>query len=146
MEYWPESSARPAERHQLRSRKRQTMHRTTAVPSVHERRRRQEMTFPLSMYVLKPAFPFAPDSRDLQIASSRELENEWHKMIPFFQGKETEHNWSPREKSVLRFRGMLRGQAYHSFPEAFVAGLKSGMMDGLSKTASPTCFDAIADH
>jgi CLIP-associating protein 1/2 len=31
---------------------------------------------------------------------------------------------------------MLRGQAYEQFPEAFVAGLKHGFFEGLSKTVS----------
>ena len=52
------------------------------------------------------------------------------------QGKETEHNWAPRERSVLRIRGMLRGHAHTQFPQPFVAGLKGGLMEGISKTVS----------
>jgi len=55
-------------------------------------------------------------------------------MLPHFQGRETEHNWNPREKSVIHMRGMLRGQAFEQFPEAFVSGLKHGFFEGLSKT------------
>lgn len=52
------------------------------------------------------------------------------------QGRESEHNWNPREKAVIRVRGMLRGQAFQQFPDAFVSGLKSGFFEGLSKTVS----------
>jgi len=57
-------------------------------------------------------------------------------MLPCFEGKETEHNWLLREKSVIRIRGLLRGQAFARHPEAFVSGLKAGGMDGVIKTVS----------
>jgi hypothetical protein len=55
-------------------------------------------------------------------------------MLPHFQGRETEHNWNPREKAVIHLRGMLKGQAFEQFPEAFVGGLKHGFFEGLSKS------------
>ena len=69
-----------------------------------------------------------------QVASARDLESEYAQMLPHFQGRETEHNWNPREKSVIHLRGMLRGQAFEQFPEAFVHWLKHGFFEGLSKT------------
>lgn len=53
-------------------------------------------------------------------------------LIP--QGKETEHNWTLREKSVIRLRGMLRGQAHKEYQDAFLAGLKNGVFEGISRT------------
>lgn len=50
------------------------------------------------------------------------------------KGKETEHNWGPRERAIIRIRGMLRGQVFNKQPEAFLVGLKSGIVDGVSKT------------
>lgn len=55
-------------------------------------------------------------------------------MLPSFEGKETEQNWLLREKSAVRIRGMLRGQADKKYPESFVAGLKAGIMEGMSRT------------
>jgi len=55
-------------------------------------------------------------------------------MFPYFEGKETEHNWLQREKSVIRIRGLLRGQAFSKHPDSFVSGLKAGGMEGVTKT------------
>jgi hypothetical protein len=38
---------------------------------------------------------------------------------------------------------MLRGQAFEQFPEAFVAGLKSGFFEGLSKTVRPLSSEEL---
>ncbi|WVQ97020.1 hypothetical protein IAU59_004130 [Kwoniella sp. CBS 9459] len=82
------------------------------------------------------------------IASPHDLSNEFAAMIPHFEGKETEHNWAPREKSIVRIRGVLKGGVWRKFNEAFVAGLKGGIMEGVSKTilslrttvAQQSCF------
>ncbi|CUA77554.1 Protein STU1 [Coccidioides immitis RS] [Rhizoctonia solani] len=66
------------------------------------------------------------------IASARDLENELEKMIPFFQGKETEHNWADRERSIVTIRGIIRG-VYARYPDVFIEGLKSGVLDGILK-------------
>lgn len=55
-------------------------------------------------------------------------------MVTDLQGKETEHNWGPRERTLIRIRGMLRGQVFAKQPEAFLAGLKGGIIDGVSRT------------
>lgn len=55
------------------------------------------------------------------------------------QGKETEHNWGPREAGLVRIRGMLRGKVFDKAPEAFLAGLKAGILEGLGKTVSWSC-------
>lgn len=57
-------------------------------------------------------------------------------MLSFFEGKETEENWAPRERSILRIRGMMKGQAHVKYQAAFIAGLKDGIVEGLSKTVS----------
>lgn len=73
---------------------------------------------------------------DHQVASARDLDGEFAKMLAHFEGKETEHNWTPREKAVLRLRGMLRGEVHRQYRDAFVAGLKNGMLEGITKTVS----------
>ncbi|CAE6506955.1 unnamed protein product, partial [Rhizoctonia solani] len=67
------------------------------------------------------------------IASARDLENELEKMLPFFQGKETEHNWADRERSVVTIRGIIKGGVYTRYPDVFIEGLKSGILDGILK-------------
>lgn len=57
-------------------------------------------------------------------------------MLPFFEGKETEENWAPRERSIVRIRGMMKGQAHVKYQPAFIAGLKGGIVEGVSKTVS----------
>ena len=57
-------------------------------------------------------------------------------MLPHFQGKETEHNWQPREKSIFKLRGLVQGNA--ATPENrtdFVAALKL-MQEGILKAVS----------
>ena len=80
------------------------------------------------------------------MASGRDLENEFATMAPYFEGKETEHNWLPREKSAVRIRGMLRGQAYQQYPESFMIGLKAGTVKGLSKTVSVVAIQLSQEH
>ncbi|GJJ07339.1 hypothetical protein Clacol_001540 [Clathrus columnatus] len=70
------------------------------------------------------------------VASSRDLESEFSKMLPAFEGKETEQNWLQRERSVLRVRGMLKGDVHVRFPEAFISGLKNGFLDGTLKSVA----------
>lgn len=73
-------------------------------------------------------------SRLTLISISGHLVQDWMNHADSHQDKETEQNWAPREKALIRIRGMLRGQAYQQFPEAFVSGLKGGMMEGITKT------------
>jgi CLIP-associating protein 1/2 len=49
------------------------------------------------------------------------------------QGKETEHNWADRERSVVTLRGVLKGGVHARYPDVFVEGLKSGVLDGILK-------------
>ncbi|KDQ10011.1 hypothetical protein BOTBODRAFT_36634 [Botryobasidium botryosum FD-172 SS1] len=58
------------------------------------------------------------------IASARDLENEFARMVPPFEGKETEHNWIPRDQAVLKIRGMIKGDAHIKYQDTFLAGLR----------------------
>ena len=55
-------------------------------------------------------------------------------MLPPFEGKETERNWQPRDKAISRIRGMLKGDIHIRFPEAFLHGLRNGVLDASLKT------------
>lgn len=56
--------------------------------------------------------------------------------LPFFEGKETEHNWLAREQSIVKLRGMLRTETHDRFPDAFLSGLKQVQEGILKATAS----------
>ncbi|KAJ8515986.1 hypothetical protein ONZ45_g6658 [Pleurotus djamor] len=64
----------------------------------------------------------------IYIASTRDLENEFASMQQPFDGKETEHNWAQRERSIQRVRGMLRGGAHTRYFESFLNCLKEGFI------------------
>jgi CLIP-associating protein 1/2 len=68
-----------------------------------------------------------------QVASSKDLETEFADMLKAFDGKETEHNWAPRERAIVRIRGMLKGEVHVRFGETFFANLKS-ILDASAKT------------
>ena len=69
------------------------------------------------------------------VHSQRELEDMFKEMLPAFEGRETEHNWLARDKSVRKVRRLLKGNAPTDFNAAFLAGIK-GMMDGIIKTTN----------
>ncbi|CCM02847.1 uncharacterized protein FIBRA_04959 [Fibroporia radiculosa] len=76
----------------------------------------------------------APDVKPVYIASTHDLENEFASMLRHFEGKETEHNWAPREQSIQRVRGMLKGEVHERFADAFLLGLKNGFINASLKT------------
>ncbi|KIJ56519.1 hypothetical protein M422DRAFT_217939 [Sphaerobolus stellatus SS14] len=67
------------------------------------------------------------------IASARDLESEFSRMLPAFEGRETEHNWLERDEAVKKIRGMLRGDVFVRYPEPFLAGLKNGVLEATLK-------------
>ncbi|GJE84641.1 clasp N terminal-domain-containing protein [Phanerochaete sordida] len=74
------------------------------------------------------------DVKAVYVASSRDLENEFTAMLKHFEGREDEHNWAPRERAILRVRGMLKGDVHERYPETFLQGLKNGFIDASLKT------------
>ncbi|BEI87167.1 hypothetical protein CcaverHIS002_0705130 [Cutaneotrichosporon cavernicola] len=87
--------------------------------------------------------PANEDVEIVYIAGARDLELEFKAMIPHFAGKETEHNWGPRERALVRIRGMLRGQVFAKHPDAFVAGLKGDIIDGVSRTVTEVLLPTL---
>jgi CLIP-associating protein 1/2 len=71
----------------------------------------------------------------IYIHTQRELEDTFRDMAPPFEGRETEFNWSVRDKSVMKIRRMLKGNAPSDFHVAFVAGIKA-MLDNILKVAN----------
>lgn len=71
----------------------------------------------------------------MYVHSERELSDMFREMLPHFEGKETEQNWMPRDKSVLKVRRLLNGNAPTDHHHAFMAGVKSSM-EGILKVAN----------
>lgn len=71
----------------------------------------------------------------IYIDSQRELDDIFVEMRPHFEGKETEQNWIPRDKSILKLRRILKGNSPNEFHVVFMAGIKS-MVEGILKVAN----------
>lgn len=69
------------------------------------------------------------------VDSAEHLEDITEQMLPYFAGKETEHNWQYREKSIKKFRALLRGNAVASYKDQIIAMLRE-LSDGICKAAS----------
>ena len=71
----------------------------------------------------------------LHIYTSRELEDAFHDMAAYFEGKESEQNWSPREKNILKLRRITKGNAPHDFTTTYLVGIKA-LLEGILKTVN----------
>jgi CLIP-associating protein 1/2 len=56
-------------------------------------------------------------------------------MTPHFEGKESEQNWSLREKSILKLRRVTKGNAPHDYQTHFLANFKA-LLDGILKAVA----------
>ncbi|KAF9263676.1 hypothetical protein L218DRAFT_927510 [Marasmius fiardii PR-910] len=114
----------------------------TSIPRSTSHSSTREIPRPLSRTAsttspLPPATPTSESSSDVSpvyIASTRDLETEFASMAKPFDGKETEHNWSPREQAILRVRGMLKGDVHNRYLDVFMACLKDGFIQWSLKT------------
>ncbi|KAK7927255.1 clasp N terminal-domain-containing protein [Apiospora marii] len=89
-----------------------------------------------SMSSERPTTP-APELRSepvdpAYVNTSRELEDIFRDMLPWFEGKETEQNWLKREESTTKLRKLIAGNVPQDFPDQFLASCKS-MLDGIIK-------------
>ena len=71
----------------------------------------------------------------LYIENTRDLEEIFREMHPYFEGKESEQNWLKREKSTLKLRKITKGNALQDFPIVYLTGIK-GLLDGILKTVN----------
>lgn len=71
----------------------------------------------------------------LFIGSVRDLEDVFREMTPHFEGKESEQNWSRREKGILKLRRITKGNCPQDFVIAYLAGVK-GLLDGILKAVN----------
>nr|CAG8506500.1 6254_t:CDS:10 [Entrophospora candida] len=65
-----------------------------------------------------------------QIDNVDDFEQELQKIIPIFQGKETELNWSSREKYLNHLKSLINDDQDLKYPEVFASFLKI-IMDGV---------------
>ena len=71
----------------------------------------------------------------MYVQSKSELEEMFRTMLPYFEGKETEQNWTPRDKSILKIRRLTKGNAPSEYHQAYMAGIKS-TVEGILKVAN----------
>ena len=71
----------------------------------------------------------------LYVESSRDIEEIFREMNPWFEGKEAESNWLRREKSILKLRRLTRGNAPHQYATTFLANVKA-LLDGILKAVN----------
>jgi CLIP-associating protein 1/2 len=67
------------------------------------------------------------------VETARDLEDIFRDMQPHFEGKESEQNWSAREKSIIKLRKITKGNATGDLTTAYLVGIK-GLLDGILKT------------
>ena len=82
-----------------------------------------------------PPTPEVVQFDPLFVQSRHELEDIFQEMLPYFEGKETEGNWTPRDKSVMKLRRLTKGNAPSEYHREFMAGLKS-VIEGILKVAN----------
>ncbi|CAG7947421.1 unnamed protein product [Penicillium nalgiovense] len=76
-----------------------------------------------------------PDEDGLEpfdVASARDIDDLVRDMLPWFEGRESEENWSKREKNVILFRRLTRGNAPHDFSQTYINAVKT-LLDGILK-------------
>ncbi|KAK4554026.1 suppressor of tub2 mutation [Recurvomyces mirabilis] len=83
----------------------------------------------------QPTQPEIVQMEPLYVHSRGELDDMFRDMLPHFEGKEDEHNWTLRDKSVTKVRRLLTGNAPNEYHVAFMAGLKS-VIEGILKVAN----------
>lgn len=71
----------------------------------------------------------------MYVSSAREIDDMFKDMHTLFEGRESEHNWIPRDKSVTKIRRLLKGNAPEEFHSAFAGGVRS-VMDGLNRVCN----------
>ncbi|SPO30716.1 related to STU1 - component of the mitotic spindle [Ustilago trichophora] len=75
----------------------------------------------------------ADDIRPVYIASRSDLERTFGTMLPFFESKESEHNWLNREQSMIKIRGLVVSGAHRQFGESFFVSQLKTAQEGILK-------------
>lgn len=97
---------------------------------------------------IPPALAAVPDEeiRPEYVTSRQDLERTFASFQPAFQGKETELNWQPREKALVRIRGMLKARVPAEYPDVFpacVRNMQEGILKALGSLRTTLAMHAI---
>ena len=87
---------------------------------------------PLEAQPMSIAEQEAAQLTPLYIESSRDLEETFRDMYPWFEGKEAESNWLKREKCIEKLRRIVKGNAPRDYSTLFIANIKA-ILDGILK-------------
>ncbi|CAK7912241.1 protein Stu1p [[Candida] anglica] len=71
-----------------------------------------------------PTYPLDTSIASENVSSSDNLYDVVTSLLPPFQGKETEFNWTSRERNIIKLRTIVRGNALEQYPEDLVACLR----------------------
>ncbi|KAF4551929.1 STU1-like protein [Elsinoe fawcettii] len=69
------------------------------------------------------------------VHSKQELEDMFRDMMPHFEGRESEENWSLRDKDVTKLRKLARGNAPSEYHAVYMVGMKQ-LQEGTLKAAN----------
>ncbi|KAK0310829.1 suppressor of tub2 mutation [Friedmanniomyces endolithicus] len=105
---------------------------TRSLPALD---RKAQLAESVNSEAAQPPSPETVPMDPLYVHSQWELDDIFRDMLPCFEGKEDEHNWTLRDKSAMKVRRLLKGNAPNEHHQAFMAGIKS-VLDGLLKVAN----------
>lgn len=113
----------------------------------------RSVSSPVTTSTSASAIPPPPPSQSTEIppiyiSSLSDLQAEFEKMKPSFEGKETEFNWIERDKNILRIRGIIKsgffmGPGKEEERDAFLTGFK-GVLEGVLKTVRSPAFSSLS--
>lgn len=87
----------------------------------------------LNFLIDQPGYAMEESIKPVYYDSEDRFREDVEGMLPPFEGKESEHNWSQREKNITRLRGVLRGNVPEDFREDTIWMLKT-LSDGVVKS------------
>lgn len=75
------------------------------------------------------------DIEPLFVDSARDIDDLIRRMLPAFEGRETESNWTTRDANIATLRRLVRGNAPTSFTTHFINSIKS-LLDDIFKVVN----------
>ncbi|ODV84036.1 hypothetical protein CANARDRAFT_29488 [[Candida] arabinofermentans NRRL YB-2248] len=79
----------------------------------------------MKLFTSLPGYQTDESINPIDVISSDNLEERFESMLPIFEGRETEFNWTGREKYIIQMRSILRGNAVSEYPTTLSQCFKS---------------------